>query len=465
MNRSEPHPVQIVWFKRDLRIHDHAPLVNAASRGPCLGLYVYEPDLLQAPDFDAAHLEFINQSLEELRSNLRRLGSELILRRGNVIEAFKQLDRQFRIVSVWAHEETGNGISYQRDKAVRLWVRDQPWKLIELPSNGVIRRLASRDGWSRQWQKRMNESILAAPKELTSPTVDDPGSILQPDQMRIHRVPRNELQKGGESFANQYLESFLKIRGPRYRTEMSSPVTAFESCSRISPYLAYGNLSVRTVFQATAIRTAELKEQKKSGIEIDPDWLKSLSSFKSRLSWHCHFIQKLEDEPDIEFHNFNRGYDGLRENEFDRSFFDAWCQGRTGYPMVDACMRALSQTGWINFRMRAMLMSFAAYHLWLHWREPALHLARLFLDYEPGIHYSQCQMQSGVTGINTIRIYSPIKQVSDHDPQGIFIRKYLPELEGIPDKHLAEPHKMNLMEQSLFGCQIGKDYPAPIVDH
>ena len=137
----------------------------------------------------------------------------------------------------------------------------------------------------------------------------------------------------------------------------------------------------------------------------------------------------------------------------------------TGYPMVDACMRALHKTGWMNFRMRAMVVSFASYHLWLHWRQPALYLARLFLDYEPGIHYSQIQMQSGVTGINTVRIYSPIKQVADQDPQGIFIRKYLPELEGVPDKHLAEPHKMTTMEQSLFGCRIGKDYPSPLVDH
>ena len=172
----------------------------------------------------------------------------------------------------------------------------------------------------------------------------------------------------------------------------------------------------------------------------------------------------MEDEPSIEFYNFNRAYDGLREDEFNQDYFEAWCHGQTGYPMVDACMRALHQTGWINFRMRAMLVSFASYHLWLHWREPALYLARLFIDYEPGIHYSQIQMQSGVTGINTVRIYSPIKQVIDQDPQGLFIRRYVPELAEVPEKHLAEPHKMTAMEQTLFRCRIGKDYPEPIVD-
>ena len=133
--------------------------------------------------------------------------------------------------------------------------------------------------------------------------------------------------------------------------------------------------------------------------------------------------------------------------------------------MVDACMRALHRHSWINFRMRAMLMSFASNHLWLHWRPTAVYLAQHFLDFEPGIHFSQAQMQSGTTGINTVRIYSPAKQVIDHDPKGMFIRKFVPELANVPDIHLAEPHRMPLDVQLKSGCTIGKDYPMPIVDH
>ncbi|MEM9409981.1 MAG: FAD-binding domain-containing protein, partial [Planctomycetota bacterium] len=291
------------------------------------------------------------------------------------------------------------------------------------------------------------------------------GELASAEQFRIHQFNRGTIQIGGESRALDCLDSFLQERGSNYRKDMSSPVTGELGCSRLSPYIALGNISIRRIHKAASERSAELKALKKEGQDIGSTWLKSLSSFQGRLRWHCHFMQKMEDEPSIEFKNINRAYDGIREEEFNQDFFESWCQGMTGYPMVDACMRALHQTGWINFRMRAMIVSFASYHLWLHWKQPALYLARLFLDYEPGIHYSQIQMQSGVTGINTVRIYSPIKQVIDQDPKGIFIRSYLPELEGVPDKHLAEPHKMNLMEQSLFGCQIGKDYPAPIVDH
>jgi len=176
-------------------------------------------------------------------------------------------------------------------------------------------------------------------------------------------------------------------------------------------------------------------------------------------------MQKLEDEPELEFHNISRVYDGLRENDFNQERFEVWQAGKTGYPMIDACMRALAQNSWINFRMRAMLMSFASNHLWLHWRPTAIYLAKHFLDFEPGIHFSQCQMQSGTTGINTIRIYSPAKQVIDHDPTGVFIRQYLPELVQVPDKYLSEPHRMPLDVQSQVGCFLGRNYPLPIVDH
>lgn len=459
--------IQLVWFKRDLRIHDHEPLFRAAQAGPCVGLYVYEPDLIEADDHDAAHLTFVNQSLVELRANLRTLGSELLLRIGRAPEVFEQLHDQMGLERIWAHEETFNDLSYQRDRRVRAWAKSKHIRFTELPQYGVVRRLKDRAGWARQRDRRMKQPVVDKPSVIPSPGLGqlESGQIMPPEAFKVHAFERTNVQIGGEAQAKQWLDSFLDSRGVNYQREMSSPVTGESACSRLSPFLAYGNVSMRTIHHRTEARIADLKRQKKSGTTIEPTWLKSLSCFKSRLSWHCHFMQKMEDEPSIEFENFNRAYDGLREDEFNHDYFEAWCHGQTGYPMVDACMRALKQTGWINFRMRAMLVSFASYHLWLHWRQPAIYLARLFLDYEPGIHYSQVQMQSGVTGINTVRIYSPIKQVVDQDPQGLFIRRYVPELMDVPDKHLAEPHKMNMMEQILFGCQIGKDYPPPIVDH
>jgi deoxyribodipyrimidine photo-lyase len=261
--------------------------------------------------------------------------------------------------------------------------------------------------------------------------------------------------KAGERAAHQTLESFLRERAMGYRKAISSPLSAQDSCSRLSSHLAFGTVSMRTVHQATEAARSNAPDR---GMAY------ALTGFAGRLRWHCHFMQKLESEPAIEFHNFARAYDGLRESEFNEAYFDAWRLGMTGYPMVDACMRSLVATGWLNFRMRAMLVSFASYHLWLHWRQTGLFLARQFLDFEPGIHWSQMQMQSGTTGINTLRIYSPVKQARDQDPQGIFIRQWVPELARVPLPYLPEPWKMDISVQRMAGCLIGQDYPVPIVD-
>ena len=236
---------------------------------------------------------------------------------------------------------------------------------------------------------------------------------------------------------------------------MSNPLKGATSCSRISPYLAWGCLSMREVSQAAEHRRQTLRKE-----GIKGRWNGALSSFTGRLHWHCHFIQKLEDDPSLEFENLHKAYDGLRPKTPNQTRLTAWATGQTGLPFVDACMRSLIATGWLNFRMRAMLMAVASYHLWLDWRATGEHLARSFTDYEPGIHWPQVQMQSGTTGINTIRIYNPVKQGYDQDPTGEFTHRWVPELAGVEDKFLQEPWKSDAAGQIL-----DTRYPMPIVDH
>jgi deoxyribodipyrimidine photo-lyase len=462
---EDKQSLTVVWFKRDLRIRDHRPLLEGSRAGLCLPLFVVEPDYWRQPDSDRCHYDFCAESVQNLDEQLRRLGGRLLIRVGNVVEVFDQLAREYRIEKIVSHVETGNGWTYRRDLEVGKWLRSRgiPW--LEFRQNGVIRRLATRDGWSNQWTSFMRQRF-----------VEYLPAIRVPEQLESHAWPSSvslglgglvsgRVQVGGESLGQETLESFLQVRGADYRRGMSSPNSAEEVCSRLSPYLAWGCVSIRDAWQRLQQRRSEVRHDREAGRDTDPRWAASLASFQSRLSWHCHFMQKLEDEPQLEFRNLNRAYDGLREDEFDHERFAAWAEGRTGYPLIDACMRALQQQRWINFRMRAMLVSFAAYHLWLHWREPALHLAKVFLDYEPGIHYSQCQMQSGTTGINTVRIYSPTKQAKDQDPQGTFIRRFIPELANCPLRFLHEPWLMSRDDQQRYGCWLGRDYPFRIVDH
>ncbi|MEB3200598.1 MAG: FAD-binding domain-containing protein [Synechococcaceae cyanobacterium] len=452
-------PLQIVWFKRDLRCADHEPLLLASRLGPVLPLVVVEPELWQQADASARQWAFVRECLLELRRELAALGQPLVVRLGTAVQVLEQARLRFGIAGLWSHQETGNGWTYARDRQVLAWARRHGIAWTELPPYGVTRRLASRDGWARRWQQRMAGAPLAAPPALAPLAGIAPGRLPTLQDLGLTADPCPGRQPGGRRQGLALLESFLVRRGAAYHRELSSPATALTSCSRLSPHLAWGTLSLREVVQRSRARRQEL--QALPGAETSGR-LRALRAFEERLHWHCHFIQKLEDEPELEFRALHPLTADLRRP--DAALLQAWATGRTGIPFVDACMRSLIATGWLNFRMRAMLQSVATYQLWLPWRDSGLVLARLFVDYEPGIHWCQCQMQAGTTGINTIRIYNPVKQGQDHDPQGRFIRRWLPELERVPLVHLHEPWTLSRAGQEQLGWRLGRDYPEPVVD-
>ncbi len=471
--RFRMRDIHLVWFKRDLRIRDHAALTAAAARGPVLCLYIHEPSLMEAPDHDPRHLGLVLECLDDLTESLAERGVVLHRRTGEVTSVLAAIQGELaqsaepsRITSIWAHEETTGWLAYQRDRTVRQWCRAHGHELLELPQTGVVRRLPSRDGWATAWEARMAAAPLPAPRRLSSVALAERDDAASLALSATHRHSRPRLQHGGEQVARETLRSFLRERGVDYRREMSSPVTAPDACSRLSAWLSTGAISIRTCEHASRARLQQLANGPASGDDVDARWRASISSFRSRLRWHCHFMQKLEDQPPLEFRTMCDAYVGLRDEQTaDAERLSVWYEGHTGYPLIDACMRSVRATGWLPFRMRAMVMSFASYHLWLHWRFTGVLLAREFLDFEPGIHYSQCQMQSGVTGINAIRIYNPVKQSLDHDPDGTFIREWVPELAAVPRAALAEPHSMPPMLQQMYGVQIGVTYPLPIVDN
>ncbi|WKL15558.1 FAD-binding domain-containing protein [Comamonas testosteroni] len=454
----------VVWFKRDLRVYDHAPLAHAAVRGPVLCLYVLEPGIWRQPDCALQHYEFLRESLRDLAQQLRVLGARLQLAVGELTDVLSRLHAQQPFASLVSHQETGNSVTYARDLAVARWCRAQGVSWQEWPQHGVVRCLPSRDQWLGMWQSHMAADRVAAPVPASLRSVCLPWRTTWPEPSAIgllddHQVPLR--QRGGRSAGQQVLDDFLNIRCANYRGGISSPLSAADACSRLSPYLSSGSLSMREVVQATQQQQLQL-----TGLR-DPESRRlhqGLVAFMSRLHWHCHFIQKLESEPEIEWRNLHQGYDGLRESAHNADYFEALQAGRTGWPLVDACVAMLRETGWLNFRMRAMLVSVASFPLWLHWRPVGLWLARQFLDYEPGIHWSQMQMQAGTTGINALRVYNPLKQAKDHDPGGVFVRRWLPALQQVPDAWIFEPWQMPLQLQARCGVRVGTDIASPLVD-
>ena len=438
--------LDIVWFKRDLRTIDNKSLEFVSKSGnPTLFIYIFEPSILDSYDCDPRHVKFIHESLIDIEKRFKKYSLDIIYINCEVLEFFQEILKTHKIKNVLSYQEIGNNLTYTRDKTIAKFFKRKNINWIQNKTNGVIRGLKSRKNWKKKWMDEMKSEIV-----VTDLNSINKQKVKIPSTIKLFNYKYNfdkNFQPGGETYAWMYIKSFQKSRHIGYTKNISRPNESRVSCSRLSPYITYGNLSSRQVFQFF----------NKSSKNRD------IRNFLSRLQWRCHFMQKFDDEPAMEFKNINRAYDSLRINH-DNNLLANWRDGMTGIPIVDACMRCLDQTGYLNFRMRAMIVSFAAFNLWQDWKYFSHHLAKKFLDYEPGIHYSQIQMQSAVTGINTVRIYNPVKNSIDLDPKGDFIKKWVSELESIPSEYIHEPWKMTKIEQEMYNFFIGKDYPYPIID-
>ncbi|PWG05342.1 deoxyribodipyrimidine photolyase [Polaribacter aquimarinus] len=450
---TDREEINVVWFKRDLRLQDNEAIANALkSKKKTLFLYVFENSLIDDPHYDKRHWDFIKQSITDIHNDLVQNNTKVLCVQTEVITAFNQLQNYYKIHTVFSHQETGLLITYNRDKEFARYCRNNNIHWIENNNNGVLRGLLNREDWFEKWDKYMySPQIEVNYSSANFISLDQiknlEKSFIIPD---LKTEESKRFQPGGTKMAWKYALSFFEKRHKEYMFHISKPALARESSSRLSPYIAWGNVSIRQIFQkALAYKNDSNKRH--------------LGAFISRLRWQAHFIQKFEMEHTMENSSVNKGYHKLKKN-ISEKYQKAWKIGKTGFPLVDASMRCLIETGYLNFRMRSLLVSFFTHILWQPWQASSQHLSKLFLDFEPGIHFPQLQMQAGETGINNLRIYNPIKNSLEHDADAIFIKKWVPELANLPLSFIHEPYLLTPLDQQFNNFKLGEDYPYPIVE-
>ena len=419
-------------------------------------LFVFDPRFYGEEGLACdARLRFLHESLVDLDRSYRGVGGALTTAHASptaLLAAYA--DRGWDVVANAA--PTGRyGLERDDRAAERCGVEF-------VADDGLVRDASdSRDGWSDAIETWFEADPHSFDPEAVSFEVDaaiDTDAETDADvEAAVDRIERSygvdpekhSVPTGGRREAVRRLDAFTdRIRS--YLGSVSAPTDARTGTSGLSPYLRFGCLSVREPYRHVR--------------DHAPD-CRSTEAFVSRLYWNRHYTQKLADWPGWLETAVNPAMEGFRDQDRDPTRIAAWKRGETGYPMVDASMRCLEATGWLNFRMRAMCASVLCDLLAQPWRVGADWFYRHLIDADPAINYTQFQTQAGVVGVNTRRIYNPRKQVRENDPEGAFVREWVPELRDLPTEHLDRPERTPVHVQESCGVSVGDDYPYPIVEY
>ncbi|MCS6883222.1 MAG: deoxyribodipyrimidine photo-lyase [Oscillochloridaceae bacterium] len=465
-------PRIIHWFRRDLRLGDNAALTAAAraSGGAVLPVFILDEAILFGRFASPGRTAWLLENLRTLDAALRARGLRLIVRRGDPLRELLALARESGAAGVyWNRDYTPYAI--RRDTAVKQALRASGlaahsfkdaviFEMDEVQTDAGT-PYSVYTPYARRWRQRLAaEGCRTYPPPDLIPGEPWPASLPIPALADLGLRYDLPLPPAGEAAALERLAAFADLRRQpgitSYAEQRNYP--GIDGTSRLSPYLRLGVLGIRTALRAAL--------DLEGAAALTPAARDSLESWIGELAWRDFYVQVLYHFPHALRGAFKREYDAL-EWENDPALLAAWQEGRTGYPIVDAAMRQLRQEGWMHNRARMIVASFLTKDLLVDWREGERHFMRLLLDGDPAANNGGWQWAAG-TGTDAqpyFRIFNPVSQGQKFDPEGAYVRRYVPELAAVPVRYIHTPHLLPPAEQIRAGVRLGRDYPLPIVDH
>lgn len=455
---SAPEKTIIVWYRNDLRIHDHPALSHAVNDGATIvPAFIFNDTLLKGRHWGSNRNRFLLESLIDLQQSLQKLGGDLVYRHGNATDELIALARECNAQAVYY---TADYTSYatMRDRRIEKELKENDIEPHAFGGRTLVSSLSeikTKAGtphkvftpFYKNWLAVKRRPLAPVPPRITMPSKINKGSA--PSLLSItHKedLSPNALT-GGETEARKRFKDFLN-KGINHYADANNDMGA-DATSRLSSYLHFGCMSPR-----------EIEDELPPGSGGD--------AWRRQLAWSDFYNYVLLHNPQNARHEFQERYRGTLHWQKNDAALTAWQEGKTGYPIVDAAMRQLRQEGWMHNRARLIVGSFLTKDLWQDWREGETWFMRMLTDGDEANNNGNWQWIASV-GVDPApvyrRLYNPASQAKNYDPNGTYIRRYVPELRGVPDKFLAEPWKMSEAQQSEAGCIINQDYPAPIVDH
>ncbi|WP_042428850.1 cryptochrome/photolyase family protein [Comamonas granuli] len=468
-----PYRSGLVWFRRDLRAHDHAALHHALAQCRTVHCaFVFDRAILDALPRQDRRVEFIQACVAELDQHLRALAGHpqagLIVLHGWAEQEIPRLALELGVDAVFTHHDD-EPAALQRDAAVRTALARARQALHTYKDHMVFERseLLTRTGspytvftpYRKAWLARIDDALLAPwpiqprpgalaprPDALCRPVPPLQALGFAPTDLDLRALP------AGSSGAQRLLQDFL---GRMDRYDQTRDYPALKGPSYLGTHLRFGTISIRELARTALART-------RTGSAGASVWL-------GELIWRDFFFQVLHHHPHVAESSFRPAYDAIawESGPAAQALFDAWCAGRTGYPLVDAAMAQIRRTGYMHNRLRMVVASFLTKDLGIDWRWGERYFARQLNDYDLAANNGgwQWASSSGCDAQPYFRIFHPVTQSRKFDPQGRFIRRYLPELAALPDAALHAPWEASPLELQAAGVVLGRDYPLPIVDH